>query len=95
MSKGYLDESLGMIPITDIPRRAGQALIVLYQRTISPDHGPIAKYLPRRVCRFHPTCSEYGYVAVGRYGLVKGSLMTGWRIMRCNPWTKGGYDPVP
>jgi hypothetical protein len=73
----------------------GQALIIAYQRTISLDHGPLAKHMTVRVCRFHPTCSEFGHVALGKHGLIKGSFMTAWRIMRCNPWAKGGYDPVP
>jgi hypothetical protein len=84
-----------MTRFLSIPRRTGQALIVLYQRTISLDHGPLAKYMPTPVCRFHPTCSEYGHDAIGRYGLVKGSFMTAWRVMRCNPWACGGFDPVP
>ena len=45
--------------------------------------------------RFYPSCSEYTYQAVEKYGVLRGSLMGGWRIMRCNPFNKGGYDPVP
>lgn len=45
-------------------------------------------------CRFHPTCSEYGYEAMERYGLVKGSLMTLKRLSRCHPFHRGGFDPV-
>jgi uncharacterized protein len=78
-----------------IPRRLAQGMIVLYQKTLSLDHGPLAKYFGRRVCRYHPTCSEYGYAAIGRFGFWKGGLMTMWRIMRCNPWSKGGDYPVP
>lgn len=78
-----------------IPRLFGQALIVLYQKTLSLDHGPLARFFPYRVCKFHPTCSEYGYEAVGRFGLVRGSWLTGRRILRCHPWTAGGHDPVP
>ncbi|MBU1349225.1 membrane protein insertion efficiency factor YidD [Patescibacteria group bacterium] len=70
-------------------------MIRLYQRTLSPDHGPLSKVLRAPVCRFHPTCSEYGHAVLGKHGLLKGSLLTGWRIMRCNPWTKAGFDPVP
>lgn len=50
--------------------------------------------LPLGGCRFRPTCSEYMYSAVEKYGLLKGILMGLWRIMRCGPWSKGGYDPV-
>ena len=76
-------------------KRIAQWMIVLYQKTISLDHGPLAKYMPRRVCRYHPTCSEYGHAAIGRFGLIRGGLLTAWRILRCNPWSKGGEDPVP
>jgi putative membrane protein insertion efficiency factor len=62
-------------------------VIRLYQRTISVALPPS--------CRFVPSCSQYGYEAIEKYGMVKGSVMAGWRILRCNPFTKGGYDPVP
>ena len=81
--------------LTRTPRRAGQILIVIYQRTLSLDHGPLARFYPYRVCKFHPTCSDYGYVAVGRFGLLKGGWMTVKRILRCNPWSLGGVDEVP
>lgn len=72
-------------------------LIRLYQRIFSYDHGLIGKILPNvRYCRFLPTCSEYGYEAISRYGVIKGGFMTVKRILRCNPWNKSGrYDPVP
>ena len=46
-------------------------------------------------CRYYPTCSEYGLEAIEKYGAFKGGFMTIWRILRCNPFVKGGYDPVP
>lgn len=46
-------------------------------------------------CRFEPTCSEYARIAVERFGVIKGGVLALWRIMRCNPLFKGGYDPVP
>ena len=46
-------------------------------------------------CKFIPTCSEYGIEAIDKYGALKGGLLTVWRILRCNPFSKGGYDPVP
>jgi len=61
--------------------------IRLYQRTISQVVPPS--------CRFSPSCSEYTYQAIAKYGFLKGSAMGGWRILRCNPFNKGGYDPVP
>ena len=45
-------------------------------------------------CRFDPTCSEYAMQAVRRHGLVRGSVLAGWRLLRCNPWSRGGFDPV-
>ena len=47
------------------------------------------------ICRYTPTCSQYTRGAIEKYGFLKGSLMGFYRILRCNPWTKGGYDPVP
>ena len=68
--------------------------IKLYQKTISFDHGIFSCLFPYGFCRFYPTCSEYSYQAIERYGLIKGGLKSLWRILRCNPLNKGGYDPV-
>ncbi len=62
-------------------------LIRWYQRNISA-HTPPS-------CRFQPTCSQYAITALSRYGVLRGGLMALWRILRCNPFSKGGYDPVP
>ncbi|RPJ22447.1 MAG: membrane protein insertion efficiency factor YidD [Chloroflexi bacterium] len=70
------------------PRIAILASIRLYQMTIS-------RGLPENTCRFYPSCSHYGYQAVYKYGAIKGSLMASWRVLRCNPFNAGGYDPVP
>jgi uncharacterized protein len=69
-------------------------LIRLYQRTFSFDHGFLKIYYPHGFCRFKPTCSEYAISAIEKYGFIKGGLRASWRILRCNPWNKGGYDPV-
>jgi uncharacterized protein len=69
------------------PRIAVLALIRLYQMTISPG-------LPANTCRVYPSCSHYGYQSVYKYGALKGSLMATWRVLRCNPFNPGGYDPV-
>lgn len=69
-------------------------LIKIYQRTLSFDHGVFRHLFPNGYCRFHPTCSEYGYQAIEKYGVIKGGIMAFWRILRCNPWNKGGHDPV-
>ncbi len=64
-----------------------QLPIRLYQRLISP-------WKPR-TCRFHPSCSQYALEALGRHGPIKGTLLTAWRLLRCQPFAKGGFDPVP
>jgi len=75
-----------------LPRVPFLFLIRLYQRTISPDHGWYKSLFPQGYCRFYPTCSEYGYQTIKRDGLIIGLLKTSWRILRCNPWGKGGVD---
>ncbi len=62
-------------------------LIRVYQWTISPLLGP--------VCRYHPSCSRYGFEAIRVHGAAKGTVLTAWRILRCNPWSPGGFDYVP
>jgi putative membrane protein insertion efficiency factor len=67
--------------------------IRLYQRTLSPDHGPLRAVFPAGVCRHEPTCSEYMYQALDRHGW-RGLLLGLARLSRCHPFSKGGYDPV-
>lgn len=57
-----------------------------YQRFVSPA-------LPAR-CRYYPTCSAYAVQAVQAYGILRGGILASWRLLRCNPWSHGGYDPV-
>ena len=76
------------------PRLFVLKLIRLYQKTLSFDHGLLKIFFPHGYCRFYPTCSEYGYQAVEKYGIIKGGIMALWRILRCNPFAKGGHDPV-
>ncbi len=76
------------------PRKAFVFLISIYQKTLSFDHGPLKYLYPHGFCRFTPTCSQYGIEAVSKYGVIKGGIMTCWRIIRCNPFNKGGHDPV-
>jgi hypothetical protein len=68
-----------------------------YQKTFSFDHGVMGKLLPNtRFCKFTPTCSEYGYGSIEKYGVFKGGWLFLKRFVRCNPWTEPGtYDPVP
>lgn len=76
------------------PRLFVVKLINIYQKSLSFDHGPMKYLYPNGFCRFYPSCSEYGKEAILKYGLVLGGLKSIWRIMRCNPWNKGGYDPL-
>ena len=62
-------------------------IIALYRKAISPLLPP--------ACRFIPSCSEYGYAAVARYGILAGGRLAIWRILRCHPFGGRGYDPVP
>jgi len=68
-------------------KHLARGLIRTYQLVLSP--------LFPSGCRFFPTCSEYGYEAIGKHGILKGGWMTIKRVARCNPFCKGGYDPVP
>lgn len=70
-------------------------LIRLYQRTLSLDHGPLSYVTSERFCRFHPSCSQYTYEAVDKYGALKGGWLGLKRIVRCHPWNEGGVDLVP
>jgi uncharacterized protein len=71
---------------TTAARTAVRAPIELYSRWISPA-------LPRR-CRYEPTCARYGSQAIAEFGILRGLVLTGWRVLRCNPWSHGGLDPV-
>jgi putative membrane protein insertion efficiency factor len=63
-----------------------RAPVVLYQRVLSPA-------LPRR-CKYEPTCSRYALQAIEHYGILRGTVLAVWRLLRCNPFSHGGYDPV-
>lgn len=76
-------------------RRIVVSLITLYQRTLSPDHGPLRWLHPYGVCKFHPTCSEYTKQAVKKYGTIRGLRLGAKRVGRCTPNADGGLDPVP
>lgn len=80
--------------IIDLPKNIVIFIIKIYQKTISPDHGILKRVFPHGYCRFTPTCSQYGLEAIKKYGVIKGGIKTIWRIVRCNPFNKGGYDPV-
>lgn len=80
--------------IVNLPRRLIIIFIKIYQKTLSFDHGILKIFYPHGFCRFNPSCSDYGVQAITKYGIIKGGLMTSWRVLRCNPWNKGGNDPV-
>jgi uncharacterized protein len=69
-----------------LARGAVTVPILVYQRVLSPA-------LPRR-CKYEPTCSRYAVEAILRYGILRGMVLAGWRLLRCNPFSDGGYDPV-
>lgn len=69
-----------------LARSAALAPIVLYRRLISPA-------IPAR-CKYEPTCSRYAVEAIRAYGVWRGLVLAAWRLLRCNPWSHGGYDPV-
>ncbi len=75
-------------------RKSAIFLIRIYQHTLSLDHGPLRGLFPIGFCRYNPTCSQYTLEAIEKHGVIKGSVLGSWRIMRCNPWSKGGDDPV-
>jgi len=69
-------------------KRLLQSLVRFYQKCLSP-------LKPSGTCKFIPCCSDYALEALERHGALKGSLLAIWRILRCNPFSEGGYDPVP
>jgi uncharacterized protein len=69
-----------------IARTVAVTPIVVYQQVISPA-------IPRR-CKYEPTCSRYAVEAIRQYGILRGVVLAAWRLLRCNPWSHGGYDPV-
>jgi putative membrane protein insertion efficiency factor len=68
-------------------KRLALSFIAAYQRWVSPA-------FPRR-CRYEPTCSAYTMESIRRFGVARGSLLGAWRLLRCNPFSHGGFDPVP
>lgn len=72
--------------MSDPLRRLATAPIVFYQRFISPG-------IPRR-CRYEPTCSAYAVQAIREFGILRGVVLGGWRLLRCNPFSRGGLDPL-
>ena len=67
--------------------RLAVAVVRLYQLLVSPLLAP-------GTCKYHPSCSEYAIAALRRYGLLRGTVLAAWRLLRCNPWSHGGADDV-
>jgi putative membrane protein insertion efficiency factor len=72
--------------VTAWPRMIVLLPLRLYQRLISPALGAR--------CKYYPSCSEYAAQAIERFGILRGLVLAGWRLLRCNPWSRGGFDPV-
>jgi putative membrane protein insertion efficiency factor len=81
-----MHDSRARTAVERVGRAVVLAPVVAYRRLISPA-------LPRR-CKYEPTCSRYAVQAVGEYGILRGLVLAAWRLLRCNPWSHGGYDPV-
>jgi putative membrane protein insertion efficiency factor len=86
MSESHEHPAASLDRTSRLTRTLVCAPIVAYQRLIAPG-------LPRR-CRYEPTCSRYAVRAIWEYGILKGVVLAAWRLLRCNPFSRGGYDPV-
>lgn len=75
-------------------KKTSLILIRIYQKILSPDHGLIHYIFKTKVCRFQPSCSEYTFEAIKKYGIYYGAWRGLKRIGRCQPWRPGGYDPI-
>jgi hypothetical protein len=75
-----------MNPVGTVARTAFVLPIKLYQKTVSP--------LTGSRCKYYPSCSEYAVQAISKFGILRGLVLAGWRLLRCNPWSHGGFDPV-
>lgn len=71
------------------------AVVKIYQILISPEKSFWGKGRNIKICRFHPTCSDYTIGSLRQHGIIKGGFLSVRRILRCHPWNPGGYDPVP
>lgn len=77
---------------TAMARQTALLAIRGYQKTLSFDHGIFRSMFPGGYCQFQPTCSDYAYEAIKKYGIIRGGFKGFWRVARCNPFSKGGLD---
>lgn len=77
-----------------LPRKFFLLIIRIYQGALSPDHGLLSYRYPGGFCKFDPTCSQFTYQAIEHFGLLRGGVRALKRIWRCNPFSRGGYDPI-
>ena len=85
-SPGELPQASSPTAASRVARSIAIAPILLYRYLVSPLIG--------RRCKYEPTCSRYAADAIRQYGILRGVVLAGWRLLRCNPWSYGGYDPV-
>ncbi len=76
------------------PRIVAVKVLKIYQKTLSFDHGFFKYLYPNGFCRFSPTCSDYAIAAISKYGVARGGAKAFWRVVRCNPFNSGGFDPL-
>ncbi len=81
---GISGEALPDGPVS-VPARLGIAVVLAYRWTLG-------LFVPAGTCKYHPSCSQYAIQALRKHGLVKGTALAGWRLLRCNPWSDGGVD---
>ena len=79
-------QSSGKTAVESVMRRLVTLPIKLYQKLVSPMLGSR--------CKYYPSCSEYAAQSITKFGILRGLVLAGWRLLRCNPWSRGGFDPV-
>jgi putative membrane protein insertion efficiency factor len=86
VARSRRDHAASRGALVSVLRSLAVAPIRIYQRLLSP--------LVGQRCRYYPSCSEYAAQAISRFGILRGLVLAGWRLLRCNPWSNGGFDPV-
>ena len=101
LSKNFLENNTASekSPQEQIATLSSRVIILFirwYQRTVSPDHGMYSSFAHAQLigCKFYPSCSAYAVTAIRQYGLFFGVVVSARRVLRCHPWSRGGYDPI-